>query len=953
MANEQRQLVLAVLATPVNTGLMQTIMANFLSQGIYVTGRTKDGYSVEDILWRRNVNVFVPLLREHKANVNQNRENTLPPHLLNAVQNGDEDEVRRIVAQTNTPIDYAYLVGVAVFRGHQSLVRYFIEEQHADPNCQCKDGEHPAYIAAENGHLSILQYLQSRGVSLLIPGIKHKTLLHASVVRLTVLEYLLSNSLDVNCLDYNGETLLIHAAKLGRADIATFVIGYSPNLELKDRDGYTALAISKEPYSSPFMQAHDLAKINRSREEVKRIILKHQDELERRRTAFNQLRRLSGETANLANLRITNTDLAKIINPLTECPQLVTLDLSNNELVDNINVFAAELLQRTGIIRILLTNNHLTPEAMALAEKKVNPTERLRLLMEQYQSTEFGREHYQRIVFLIEHGADVKSLAVDDWNLIHFAAYHGNNDLLYFLSIKGINLTATTQDDSKKNVLHLAAERGHNSCIEYLVTVAKGLITTDGEMHSPLYYATSRGHENAVRILLRAGDDPNHVSHGSSLVKIAINNRHAGVLMLLLDNGAVWEGNNNADVMGSLDASIHADAQIIEIINKYENNQQALFEAAREGRIHNLKKLLDVGVNIQIPNELTQSVLYVALQGKHLDCCALLLSAGAEFTAEEEAGNHFKHLKYEERVYIRDRLLEYFKRPSDAVISYLNSRTRLSGQNKFKLGSDIDIKNVYQQLYYQTLNEEYIRPVLEVLEYSPQALDIVFDCSVDNVSRVNPTQGKGSRGACVFEKAKIYIGAKRNFAELLGTTAHELTHLACQQVFNYRCNPYQAGVHAEQQFLEIWREIKNRRQSGFVFETIIDRVFTEYPNETDQPSELIVRVPHMIAEYGAEGISKLTQQAPALLMFYKNCVLPKFNEYVKKQNYEAIRSGATHINILDTLGDISFDDKILPIVDDKVSAKALPGQSVFTNETPPVAELPPIDDAKIGSTLGL
>ncbi len=88
-----------------------------------------------------------------------------------------------------------------------------------------------------------------------------------------------------------------------------------------------------------------------------------------------------------------------------------------------------------------------------------------------------------------------------------------------------------------------------------------------------------------------------------------------------------------------------------------------------------------------------------------------------------------------------------------------------------------------------------------------------------------------------------------------------------QVVYDNDCNPY-IDDNAEYQSLKA--NLSDRRGA---LHDILKRVFTKYDTK-DHDSELIMRVPHLIAQLGIRGEEILASQAPDLLSFYQKVVIP-------------------------------------------------------------------------------
>jgi len=141
--------------------------------------------------------------------------------------------------------------------------------------------------------------------------------------------------------------------------------------------------------------------------------------------------------------------------------------------------------------------------------------------------------------------------------------------------------------------------------------------------------------------------------------------------------------------------------------------------------------------------------------------------------------------------------------------------------------------------------------------------DIIFDFD-DSIVDLDPTQSSGTKGKCNYREGHIYIDAKQE-SELLGTLAHELTHLAIQ-VYDNECNPYE---ESDEQTKSDFGKIVSQYREKTGMDSIIERVFTVY-GKSSWPAELIVCVPHLLVYYYSVVNNKsLLTEAPVLFNFYE------------------------------------------------------------------------------------
>jgi hypothetical protein len=116
-----------------------------------------------------------------------------------------------------------------------------------------------------------------------------------------------------------------------------------------------------------------------------------------------------------------------------------------------------------------------------------------------------------------------------------------------------------------------------------------------------------------------------------------------------------------------------------------------------------------------------------------------------------------------------------------------------------------------------------------------------------------------------------------------------------QVCYDNECNPYEALDEQKKcAFGKIVAEYCDR--TGI--DEIIKWVFTVY-KESDWPSELIVRVPHLLTHYkGEKGKELLTQQVPGLLGFYEQHTQEDLKSFIENPACIEARHQIQRLNTL-------------------------------------------------------
>eukprot|EP00164_Ancoracysta_twista_P006522 GFYU01009094.1.p1 GENE.GFYU01009094.1~~GFYU01009094.1.p1 ORF type:complete len:245 (-),score=55.10 GFYU01009094.1:152-820(-) len=121
---------------------------------------------------------------------------------------------------------------VAALNGYLDVLQFF-NEHHVPLNVPNSWGENSAYVAALNGYLDILEYLSSCAVPLNVANTRGETLAHAAALNgyLDVIEFLHAQKAPLGQRNRKGQTPLEYAAYRGHLELVTFLIQHIPAKE--------------------------------------------------------------------------------------------------------------------------------------------------------------------------------------------------------------------------------------------------------------------------------------------------------------------------------------------------------------------------------------------------------------------------------------------------------------------------------------------------------------------------------------------------------------------------------------------------------------------------------------------------------------------------------------------------------------------------------------------------
>jgi len=202
-------------------------------------------------------------------------------------------------------------------------------------------------------------------------------------------------------------------------------------------------------------------------------------------------------------------------------------------------------------------------------------------------------------------------------------------NVVTFLIHAGSNLGS--QDDSRRTVLHTAAERNATGIVELLLkvirthpdpTILKAMVNSQTvEGVAPVHIAAAHNNVDVCKMLVDAGADASiQADQHTTPLHTAAGKGSLEVLQYLLEvrkeqEGDAWPA---AIVTGSESTAIHF--------------------AAQEGHLEAVQLLLDAGATVTAAIGSGDTPLHLAASGGHTAACQLLLQKGANINATNSDG---------------------------------------------------------------------------------------------------------------------------------------------------------------------------------------------------------------------------------------------------------------------------------------------------------------------------
>jgi len=497
---------------------------------------------------------------------------------------------------------------------------------------------------------------------------------------------------------------------------------------------------------------------------------------------------------------------------------------------------------------------------------------------------------------LLKVSLDVKQ-EIDSWRLIDYAARDDSLSLRFLLLV---DWDLAHQNGDGRKTLEIAAEYGGpqsisallnlpitNSGKEYFLSSKKKELLTlrNNAGDNPLLIAAEKGRPDTLQFLICCGADilcHRQENEKVTAIKLAWDEKRYENVRVLLEADSPFPD--------KFELSDKEKGENTEALLKQVEYRRRFHQDIEDGSETDVKAFIKIHPRLKRAyNPSNQSALMTALKEGQYEIYAMLQSEGFCAGINEEPSLVIEGLAIGGRERLRLAKLKYFGKQNDSHIIYLLSKSRLGIGQQNEQNFDI-----IRELYKQLDNIPEISTILKVLEFSALT-EIIFDFDNESIVDLDPTKSSETKGSCYSREGRIYIGAKDQ-SILRGNLAHELTHFAMKVCYDNECKPYGALDKTKKcEFRNIVAEYSGRiRIHG-----IIERAFRLY-EEFKWHSELIVRVPHLLAHYEKEEKGKqiLKDQVPKLLNFYTEITQEDLKRFIENPSRIKARQQIQYLNNL-------------------------------------------------------
>ncbi len=583
-------------------------------------------------------------------------ESRMPPPdypIIEAVKGGDVQQVKAILQRSNTAAGNSEVnrrgqsgdtpLSVASRKGNIGIVKLLIEYGAMVDGGKEGRNRTPLIEAAGQGQTEVVQYLIAKGADVNAKRQGVTALLAAFTERHSpfsapgdeqkTIRSLLENGADVNVQDESwmktGRTPLMLAVAQGDAALVQLILSKGANLDLKNKDGDTALSLAKKKgltYIAQLLEAPGSASKEPS----------PQTDLFFKAVKEKRLDEVKVQVAKGADVNCRNS--------YGSTPLMAAADGNAPEIAGYLLKRGADVNAKNG------TNN----TALIYAARK---------------------GHIRIVNALLRKKADpnVKDIAGGD--ALIYAVLNKKTEVVWALLQHGAGVNE--KYDDKNTALITAVKEGSADIINLLTARRADVNATDQFDMTALMIACEKGRADIVATLLEAGADIHKKSkYGDSALSKAITAKHARIVSLLLKKsgkfdrqGALYTAVGTGDLKivkllltRSIDVNMRGYAGTTLLMRAVDKNYEMVKWLVERGADVNLKDnegttallatvasfndlnvfsaklLIDHGADVNAVNNKGESALILAAKRGNAEMVKLLIEKGGELSAKDKTG---------------------------------------------------------------------------------------------------------------------------------------------------------------------------------------------------------------------------------------------------------------------------------------------------------------------------
>ena len=566
----------------------------------------------------------------------------------------------------NTPLHAACL------RGDDTIVKALLDVG-SDPSMTNALGEMALDIAEKHGHVSCAQMLRTRNVAFaeqMTPAERRRIglseALHRAVKEddVRAIDLLVAQGADIRMTEVGGHSVMHLAARKGLVGMATKLLSKGAPLSTQDNLGRLPLHVAAEEGHADMIRllierGSDVYAVDT----IGGTALHHAATAACAQTLLNRsagLVNVSDTNASTAAHRAAALGRIDVLKVLVDAgADLNAADEKGwtvlHEGAHANQVLAVDFVISFGADVNALAGDGFTPLLLCMSANVSEST-----------------------AVLIRHGADVNAAAPNGlWTPLHFAAFHGNLDMIRALGRASADLFAKNGDGLTP--IAVADAFGQQAAAQLLATLAVSPIgeggsgggkralgniaelvravtagdldsvglsiddgfdpdTVDSQGTGMLHVAARRGNEAMITLLLvRNASIELPMADGRTALHVAAEEGHAGVITLLLERGARTDTRDESGASALHVAAAHSDSCVVALLSGGalvdavdDEGRTPTHVAASEGQAACLSRLLHAGQDANVVDDRGWSPLHYAANHNFRPCAVLLLDADAD-----------------------------------------------------------------------------------------------------------------------------------------------------------------------------------------------------------------------------------------------------------------------------------------------------------------------------------
>lgn len=542
-----------------------------------------------------------------------------------------------------------------------------------------------------------------------------------------IISFLLEKGVDINTIDFSGNTAFMYSIKYHKLDIAKLLIANGADTSLINKSGQDALMLLIEEKQDSL---------------AKEIIEKGIDVTRRDSEGNNYLHYA---------VKANNKELAKIlcglgVNPLLknserDSPRDLTdgnkdflnilinsnftqeellfhaLETNNEELILNTisKVSNLNFFNEDGYSPILLAAQNGNLNIIKEFVKKgadINQVLGRNYTTPLIKAIKFGND--ESAIYLVENGAKIDIKDGEGKDALDYAIEENNNELIKYLLVKSNRLNYA--DTFGKSVLMKAIETDNIELVEYLL--AKDLNTNlkDSKGYSALTYAVENNNYTIFQMLLNEGADINVLDKkGNNLLFHSLRSDFSKITDILVEKLPLkhknLDGYNNfyyALDKRNLDVALILAKEGIEIQIPESDNYYMIRDIIEENKLELFKFLVKNGFNCENFNKNSEgNLLKMAINFDSFDIFKYLLTLNIPshknekiqveclLDSLEEGGYEYFNYLINNGSLTSSQLVMIFKENIEYIITNSSSKAVEIIEIFIKKGAKLDKKSLY------------------------------------------------------------------------------------------------------------------------------------------------------------------------------------------------------------------------------------------------------------------